>query len=237
MNILIVEDDLILANHIAHTLQDSIITNRVTIIGTAIEFARYVPYISSYDIILTDLSLSRSEHDFWWYKVIETVVQKSLNIPIIVISGYGDIDTLRKAFDLGATDYLIKPFRLKELEVRVHHWFQQYCLKDIKKEKSKYSQFWITYDVKKNEFYKDDIHIELTRGQKYIFSLFFSHPDTMLSTEFLRERIWWDREACPERNLRIVILRLRRALKPYNIDTCITTLRSEGYIFDTTLIQ
>lgn len=118
----------------------------------------------------------------------------------------------------------------------MHHWFEKYSLGSLKKEKSKYSQFGITYDTRKNEFYRGDMHISLTRGQKYIFSLFFSQPDTVLSPEFLREKIWGDREIGPDRNLRIIILRLRRALQSYNLDRSIVTLRSEGYIFDTSLL-
>lgn len=237
MNILIIEDDLILWNHIVRVLDESIITNRITLIASELEFAQYAPQLSSYDIIITDLSLSREEHDFLGFKIIERVIERSSHIPIIVISWYGEIDTLRRAFELWATDYLIKPFRLKELEVRVCHWFQKGVLEGTKKDKSHYIHAGIVYDAKKNEFYKNNIHIELTRTQKYVFSLFFSRSNMLLSQEFLREKIWGDYDDSPERNLRIVILRLRRTLKRYNLDSALTTIRSEGYLFDTTLIQ
>lgn len=226
-----------LAGHIRQTLLGSIITNRINIIASAVEFARYAPQITSYDIILTDLSLVQNEHDFWWYKIIEHITKKSPNIPIIVMSWYGDIDTLRHAFELGATDYLIKPFRLKELEVRVHHWFQRYCFQKAEKEKHYYMQSWIGYDMKKNEFYKSKVIIPLSRTQKYIFSLFFANPNTILTQEFLREKIWWDHDESPERNLRIVILRLRRILATYGLDKALITVRAEGYLFDTSLIE
>ena len=43
-------------------------------------------------------------------------------VPIVVISGYDDIEKLRYAFSLGISDYIIKPVRRKELEVRVLNW-------------------------------------------------------------------------------------------------------------------
>ncbi len=51
--------------------------------------------------------------------------ERDPRIPIIVLSGQGDIDILRRAFSLGASDYIIKPIRPKELELRIMNWLKQ----------------------------------------------------------------------------------------------------------------
>lgn len=51
--------------------------------------------------------------------------ERDTRIPIIVLSGKGDIDVLRRAFALGASDYIIKPIRPKELELRIMNWLKQ----------------------------------------------------------------------------------------------------------------
>lgn len=232
MNILIVEDDIVLASHIVHSFTSCVITNRITVISSPLDFLGHLHMVWAYDIILTDLALFPYDHGLWGYTVIESVRKNGINIPIIVISGKWDIDILRHAFDIGATDYIIKPFRLKELEVRVHHWFKNYCFPEIKSIENQYLIDGLTYDIKKNEFYRGDTIIRLTRSYKYLFFLFFSNQWRLLSQEFLKEKIWWDYDYMQERNLRVTILRLRKLLKPYDLHHTIRTVRGEWYIFE-----
>jgi DNA-binding response OmpR family regulator len=146
------------------------------------------------------------------------------------MSGRGDIDILRAAFHRWATDYLIKPFRLKELEVRVHHWFQNYCFPILKDTKN-LSPDRLFYNTERNEFSIDGSIMILSRLQKYLFFIFFSNPGRLLSPQFLREKVWGDYEDSPERSLRVSILRLRRTLDVYKLSGSIMTIRGEWYIF------
>ncbi len=232
MNILIVEDDVDLASQIARTFESKIISNRIRILHSPIEFIREIHLIGAYDIILTDLQFSKDAEELWWYKVIQLVRERDMDKPIIVISWRWEIDTLRKAFDLGASDYLIKPIRLKELELRVINWFRQYNFLGIRLAWRIYSLKDLEYDLDKNEFYKNWNKLKLTRTNKYLLSVFFSHSWKILHDEFLREKIWGDRTAIVERNLRVSILRLKQSLKEYGISDWITNIRGEGYIFD-----
>ena len=51
--------------------------------------------------------------------------ERDIQIPIIVLSGRGEIEVLRRTFALGATDYIIKPIRPKELELRIMNSLKQ----------------------------------------------------------------------------------------------------------------
>lgn len=232
MNILIIEDDEVFASQIAHTFESRVISNRIRILHSPLEFVREIHLIWAYDIILTDLQLSKDAEELWWYKIIQLIRERDMDKPIIVISWRWEIDTLRKAFDLWASDYLIKPIRLKELELRVINWFRQYNFLGIRLAWRIYSIKDLEYDLDKNEFYKTGNKLKLTRTNKYLLSVFFSHSWKVLCDEFLREKIWWDRTAIVERNLRVSILRLKQALKEYGISDWISNVRGEGYILE-----
>lgn len=60
--------------------------------------------------------------------MIRAIREKDVRVPIIVMSGYGEIERLELAFEYGASDYLIKPIRLKELEVRIFNWLRNHYL-------------------------------------------------------------------------------------------------------------
>jgi two-component system, OmpR family, phosphate regulon response regulator PhoB len=232
MNILIVEDDELLASQIIQVFESKIITNRIRIIWSLLEFSRETHLLCSYDIILTDLQLGDDERDLQGYRVIELIRERDMTIPIIVISGRGELDTLRMAFDLWASDYLIKPLRLRELELRVCNWFRQYHFAGMRCQEKNYILWSLRYCPMTNEFYKNDTKIVLTRMNKYIFTLFFTHSEELLHHTLLREKIWWDRSTIVDRNLRVTILRLKKSLSPYGMDQWISNVRGEGYIFE-----
>ncbi|MDD5377260.1 MAG: response regulator transcription factor [Candidatus Gracilibacteria bacterium] len=231
MNILIIEDNVFLANRIAKVFESKIITNRVRVLYSFSEFLEELSVISSYDIVLVDLKLSDDALELGGYRIIRIIREKQVSIPIVVISGFSDIDRLRLAFEYGASDYIIKPIRLKELELRVLNWFKSYYLSNITSMGTARFYKNLKYDLDKNEFYLDEELVPLTRNNKYILSLFFSHPEKLLTESFLVERIWGDATLMVERNLRVNILRLKQALSPFGIDGWIRNIRGEGYIF------
>lgn len=128
MNILIIEDDEFLAKRIMMTFESKVIANRVRILRTFLEFVNEIPALASYDIFLTDLRLEGERgDDFSGYRIIRTIREKGILSPIVVISGYSEIERLRKAFDCGASDYIIKPVRLRELELRILNWYKNFA--------------------------------------------------------------------------------------------------------------
>jgi DNA-binding response OmpR family regulator len=175
MNILIVEDDVFLATKIAQIFESRIITNRVKVIHSFFGFLEELSLIASYDIVLVDLKLSEGNRELCGYKIIRAIREKQVNIPIVVISGFSDFDQLRLAFEYGASDYIIKPIRLRELEIRVFNWFKNYYFSGINSAEMIHFYKNLKYDVSKNEFYLCDMTIPLTKNNKYILSLFFAY--------------------------------------------------------------
>ncbi len=231
MNILIIEDDELLAEKIKNIFQSKIITNRVCVSHSLIEFYHHIPILSSYDIILTDIKLSHDFHNTDGFEIIKIIRKKDIKIPIVVISGNSNIENLRCAFNYWASDYIIKPIRLKELEVRVINWFTNFYLSNISFLWCIYYYEDLSYNIDMNEFYFQNQLIPLTKNNKYILSLFFAHREKLLSEPFLIEKIWGDIYFIVNRNLRINILRLKKWLSPFWIDSRIQNIHWEWYIF------
>ena len=153
--------------------------------------------------------------------------EKHADTPIVVISGLSDIERLREAFSYGANDYIIKPIRLKELEVRVENWFKNYCLTHTSYSGTYYYYKDLRYDMNTNEFYLKDVHIPLSKGNKYILWLFFTSPEKLLRENYLVEKIWGDIYVTIQRNLRVSVFRLKNSLFPFGIDGWIQNVRGE----------
>lgn len=229
MNILIIEDDEFLSKKIGEVFQSKIIVNRVSIIHSLKDFYNYLNIINSYDIVITDIRLGDKQNSDW-YEIIKLIRKKNEKIPIIVISWNWEIDWLRYAFDCWASDYFIKPIRLKELEVRVLNWFKNYYLSNISFTWKIHYYKDLSYNLDTNEFYYKENHIKLTKWNKYILSIFFANPEKPLCENFLVEKIWWDICMIIDRNLRINILRLKKSLKPFWIEWWIQNVRWEWYM-------
>lgn len=231
MNILIIEDDEFLAEKIKNIFESKVITNRVCILHSLEAFYHHIAVMSSYDIILIDIKLSLHYDNKDGFKIIQIIRKKDIKIPIVVMSGNSSIENIRYAFECGASDYIIKPFRLKELEVRIMNWFKNYYLSHLSFLWNIHSYKWLSYDMGSNEFYFQHQKIILTKNNKYILSLFFVHREKLLSENFLIEKIWWDICFIINRNVRINILRLKKWLSPFWLDSRIQNIHGEWYIF------
>lgn len=231
MNILIIEDDVFLREKIRNIFESKVVTNRVCALSSLQEFYHHISIISSYDIVLTDIKLSPEYNNQDGFEIIQIIRKKDLKIPIVVISGNSYVENLRYAFECWASDYIIKPIRLKELEVRIMNWFKNYYLSHIYFLGNIQSYKDLSYDIESNEFYFQNKKITLTKNSKYILSLFFVHREKLLSENFLIEKIWWDICCIIERNLRVNISRLKKWLSPFGIDTRIQNIHWEWYIF------
>ena len=76
MNILIIEDDVFLAERIGKVFESKVIANRVKILHSFLEFLEEFSVVASYDIILTDLKLADDRIDLCGYRIIRAIREK-----------------------------------------------------------------------------------------------------------------------------------------------------------------
>jgi DNA-binding response OmpR family regulator len=228
MNILIIEDDENLALRIKSIFFKKIILNRIKIINNFPDFLNEIYIINSYDVILVDILLWE-EKDGTGIDVIRHIRLKNKFIPVIIISWLNDVLWLKVAFDNWANDYICKPFRLIELEVRMLKWFNCFLTSKYDMWKKYLDYHSLKYDFSNNVFLIDWKSISITKLDKYVLLLFISKKEKLLTNLYLIEKIWWDSNLV-ERNLRIVIFRLKKSLESYQIDWWIKNVRGEWYI-------
>jgi DNA-binding response OmpR family regulator len=228
MNILIIEDDLFLSEKIKKVFRKRVITNKITLISSYENFINELPIIWWYDIILTDIKLNTLD-THTGIDIVELLRKKNILIPIVIISWYNDINLIDRAFSVWASDYITKPFRLKELEIRIMRWFQAYCLNVIFSHSDIIKYKKLTYKFDTNDFYYKDIKINLTKKSKFILFQLLLSSEKLISEETLREKLWWDRDSFKERNLRVNMLRLKKSLEEVNLSWWIQNKRGEWY--------
>jgi DNA-binding response OmpR family regulator len=169
-------------------------------------------YPSHYDVFLFDVNMDGMS-GFELYKELK----RYSDVPVIFITAYSDVDHLEEAFNLGAADYIKKPFELKELELRIKKLIfkSTNCIKvndDYK------------FDLKKLKLFYKGKEVELTNNEKYILELLFQNIGQIVDTETIKDYIWEDKAVC-DNTLRTQIKKLRSKLEI----NFIKNVRGSGY--------
>lgn len=228
MNVLIIEDDLCLANNMVDSFMKEKFTNRIDALYSFESFLQLWS-IESYDIILLDICLWNMSQKTG-IDILTHIRKYNEKIPIIMISSHSEYAFLERAFHQGAHDYIIKPFRNRELKIRIQRWFRNYIFLEYFATHKILKYEEISYNITTSIFYKWEDEIPLTRSNKYLFLLFLIHKEQLLSTQFLIWKIWWNSDVDSQKNLRIKILRLKKQLEYRWISEWIHTCRGEWYM-------
>lgn len=175
-------------------------------------------YEKNPDLILLDINMPKKNG---WEVCSE--VRKQSNIPIIMMTARdSEIDEL-KGLNIGADDYITKPFSLKVLIVKA---------KKILKidENSSYKTDGIYFDFKSGELKIDDKDIELTRREIQFLEYLIKNKGIIFSREQLLNDVWGFDFEGDDRVVDTLVKRVRKKLGAYS--DMIKTVRGMGYIFD-----
>lgn len=112
VNILIIEDELKVANSLRANLSELGFRVEVAYDGA---MGKKMFYAQNFDLLLLDLNLPHLNG----YELCKEFRQKKKSVPILILTAFGDIEDKMQAFELGADDYLIKPFDFRELLARM----------------------------------------------------------------------------------------------------------------------
>lgn len=205
--ILIIEDDA----PIAHILTTILTTNEYNVIKAATGAAAR-SMINSYhpDVILLDLGLP----DMDGIEVLRWLRQ-SYGMPVLVVSARGDEAEKVRALDLGADDYITKPFGTSELLARIRtalrHQAKQESGEDLPRET--YQVGDLTVDFERRQVLLGGKQIHMTQTEYKILELIARRPGRVLTYDFIIRRIWGDYAAGNNRILRVNMAHIRRKLE------------------------
>jgi len=207
MKILLLEDDTLLAQSLAEYLE--LEGFEVDIAYNANE-AYELTFQNSYDLYIFDINLLGESG----FDVLKNLKKADDTTPTIYISALVDTPTISQAFDIGAVDYIKKPFDPEELVIRIKSRF--------KKDKVvRYKD--IEYYPDKKLLYKNKKPLALSNLQHKLFERLLSKKNSLVSIEELLE--FFD---TPNVNaLRVAINKLKKSL-----DLDIKNVRAQGYILE-----
>lgn len=214
MKIALLEDELMLADSIIEYLKE--LKHDVHMYHDGL--VAYENIIKNqYDLLILDINVPSLNG----FQLLEKLKEANMHMPVIYISALANIEDIEYGFKLGCSDYLKKPFHLKELAIRINKLAQTSRVNE--KHHILLSQNY-AYDLDNKILYFQGIIQDLTKRQLDIINLLVSYNGTVVSYEAFREYVYlFDYIDNP--TIRAEIKRLRDALK----EDLIINIRGLGY--------
>ena len=218
MRILVAEDDSSLGPTLKKGLEDRhYAVDLVTDGEEALSVGLAIPY----NLIILDIMLPRLDG----FEVCRQLRNQKRMVPILFLTALSDVDHRVTGLDIGADDYLTKPFAFRELEARVRA-----LLRREGPSKTSVLQFLdITLDTRTHEVRRGTRTMLLTSKEYALLELLMRYPGQVLSRDMIAEHMW-DIEAEHLSNVIDVYIRyLRRKLCEGGEPDVIHTIRGFGY--------
>ena len=148
-------------------------------------------------------------------------------MPLLMLTARTDESDLLKSFAHGIDDYMSKPFSPKELIVRIKALLRRAGTPDDNVIQA--GELQINLDSHRLTIQGKNIDIGPTEYR--LLELLMRNPDRVFERDQLLDRVWGRSSYIETRTVDVHILRLRKVLKPYGLDSTIQTVRSVGYRF------
>ena len=218
--VMIVEDDEIISNSIAGYLNKwQYTTYEVSNFQNVItEFVEEKP-----DIVLMDINLPYFDGYYFCEEI-----RKISKVPIIFISSASDDMNIVMAMNIGADDFIEKPFKLVVLKAKIEALLRRVYNFNSSNSLIVYKE--VIFDINKDEIkYKDNI-ATLTKNESKILTILLENREKIVSREDIIAALWQSDNFIDENTLSVNINRLKAKLKSIGIDEFITTKKGKGYI-------
>ncbi len=220
MRVLLVEDDEILGNAINRSLIKA---------GYAVDWARdgheadLALHAQIYEAVVLDIGLPQMDG----FEVLQRLRARKINAPVIMLTARDSLDDRVKGLDLGADDYLIKPFKLPELEARLRAQIRRNHI--VSSTKMQFGR--LTLDSAERTVTADGSLLALSQRELGVLEVLLLRSGRIVSKESLVENLYnWDDEAVGNNAIEVYVHRLRKKLEPYGVN--VRTVRGLGYMLD-----
>lgn len=211
MDILLVEDNKAISKGLVYSLEQN--GYNVTLCESAEQAMSAIP--NGFDLFIFDITLP----DGNGFELFEDM-HRLCDAPVIFLTALDDEDSIVKGFELGADDYITKPFSTRELLARIKRTTRSLDSNSI----AAFGDICIDYD--KKAVYKSNNQIELTALEYKIFSMLAQNAGKIVTRDIILERIWDIAGNYVEDNtLTVYIKRIRQKLGT----DIIKTVKGLGY--------
>jgi DNA-binding response OmpR family regulator len=155
---------------------------------------------------------------------------KLAHLPIIFITAKDTENDMLTGFNIGADDYISKPFSIREVTVRVKAILRRTRVVDELDKNAVLSYENLRIDTTRKKVFLDDEAVELTKKEFEMLLLLVSHPGRVYSREDILTAVWSDDVYVLDRTIDVNITRLRKKLGDFGRH--IVTRLGYGYCFD-----
>ena len=181
--------------------------------------------IEQFDLLLLDVMMGGMSG----FKLADKIRKElGLSVPIIFLTARETENDMLTGFNVGADDYLAKPFSIKELVARIKAVLRRGKTLEVKSKVITIDTMEL--DLNRKSLTIDNENILLTRKEFEILNMLISSKGKYLSRQEILDRIWSDDVIVTERNVDVNIARLRKKIGAYG--NCIKGRSGYGYCFE-----
>ncbi|MDA8108525.1 MAG: response regulator transcription factor [Betaproteobacteria bacterium] len=219
MRILVVEDDAVLAAALTRALQQAAYAVDLVEDGAQAEGALAA---GDYDLVLLDLALPRLDG----LEVLKRLRARGSHVPVLVLTARDTLQDRVAGLDLGADDYLTKPFDLPEFEARVRALLRRANYTAG----TSLTHGKLRFDSAGRRLFWEDRPIDLSMRELAVIELLLSRQGRVVSKEQMLDHLFGWGEGAGSNAIEVYVHRVRRKLEPFGID--IRTVRGMGYLLE-----
>jgi DNA-binding response OmpR family regulator len=220
VKILIVEDQLRLADFLKKSLSRRAYT--VTCALTCGQ-ARDVLCETSYDAIVLDIGLPDGDG----FELLQQWRASGFNEPVLILSARDTVKDRIKGLNLGADDYLPKPFSLEELIARLRSLLRR----NTGAKRTFFEHRGLKLDLLSRSVYLNEVAIEMTSREYALLEIFMQNPGRTLPRNVICEKIWESHRDVDRNLLDVYMSRLRTKLEVTPGEPFFRTVYGVGYKF------
>lgn len=186
------------------------------------------------DLIILDINLPYYDGNYYC-----RIFRRHSNVPIIIVSARNSEMSQILSIELGADDYIVKPFPVElfiaKVNAMIRRTYGDYA-QDIanadNETKDELAVGNLRLDEKSFKITSGGCVIELSKNEFKLMKVFLTKPNVVLTREELLEELWDQSDFVDDNTLTVNITRLRAKLSELGYDNCIKTKRGVGYVFD-----
>lgn len=175
------------------------------------------------DFIILDVMLPEMDG----FEVCKSLRARQNNTPVLMLTAKDDEISKVLGLEIGADDYLVKPFSTRELIARIKTIFRRLKPKTNQAALLKYHD--LTIDLNKYQASVNEAVLTLTAKEFELLTVLVRNPGKVFTRDTLLDQLWGYSYYGDTRTVDVHIRRLRQKLEPYKLDTAIETVRGVGY--------
>ncbi len=181
-----------------------------------------------YDVIVLDIMLPNKDG----LEILNLIRENNISVPVLMLTAKGTVEDKVSSLDLGADDFMVKPFSTKELFARIRALARRL---DHGLSVTNIAYGDIVFDLDRNLLSFNDKTERLTQKEAKILELLLRRPNQVFTRAQIIDRVWGLDNIINRNNIEIYIHNLRKKLEGSNVK--IDTLRGIGYIIGKKNVQ